>query len=143
MPLIYRCLQNPDLLPTAHADIDSTDVKNVSVIQKLVEGSPEHVTKGQESPSKVEIMERSCQPHTHIFFLKTHKTASSTIMNILFRFGESHNLTFALPANKNMQFYYPNYFKAYFVEDFATKIGHNYDIMCNHMRFQLAEVRSL
>ena len=34
---------------------------------------------------------------TKIVFLKTHKTASSTVQNILFRFGEKMNLNFALP----------------------------------------------
>ena len=36
---------------------------------------------------------------TKIVFLKTHKTASSTVQNILFRFGEKMNLNFALPNN--------------------------------------------
>ena len=31
-------------------------------------------------------------------FLKTHKTGGSTIVNILFRYGDSRNLTFALGA---------------------------------------------
>jgi len=34
---------------------------------------------------------------TKIVFLKTHKTASSTLQNALLRFGEKQNLTFALP----------------------------------------------
>ena len=38
---------------------------------------------------------------TKIAFLKTHKTASSTFQNILFRFGEKRNLTFALPKNRH------------------------------------------
>ena len=36
---------------------------------------------------------------TKIVFLKTHKTASSTLQNILFRFGEKMDLKFALPSN--------------------------------------------
>ncbi|PNJ49150.1 GAL3ST1 isoform 16, partial [Pongo abelii] len=31
-----------------------------------------------------------CQPRRNIVFLKTHKTASSTLLNILFRFGQKH-----------------------------------------------------
>ncbi|XP_041034867.1 galactose-3-O-sulfotransferase 2-like isoform X2 [Carcharodon carcharias] len=31
---------------------------------------------------------KPCQSKTHVMFLKTHKTASSTILNILYRFGE-------------------------------------------------------
>ena len=36
---------------------------------------------------------------TKIVFLKTHKTASSTLQNILMRFGEKMDLKFALPSN--------------------------------------------
>ena len=39
-----------------------------------------------------------------IAFAKTHKTGSSTLQNIFFRFGVKHNLTFALPPNKSWMF---------------------------------------
>ncbi|XP_071995729.1 galactose-3-O-sulfotransferase 2-like [Engystomops pustulosus] len=61
-------------------------------------------------------------------------------MNILFRFGESHNLMFALPTQNLAQFYYPYDFRAEFVESFITRIRPSYDIMCHHLRFQLTEV---
>ncbi|XP_066454274.1 galactose-3-O-sulfotransferase 2-like [Eleutherodactylus coqui] len=64
-------------------------------------------------------------------------------MNILFRFGESQNLTFALPIHNVSQFFYPNDFKAYFVQDFAMKNWRHFDIMCHHMRFQLTEVEKI
>ncbi|EDO43829.1 predicted protein, partial [Nematostella vectensis] len=38
-----------------------------------------------------------CVPSDRIIFLKTHKTGSSTITNILNRFGDKNNLLFALP----------------------------------------------
>ncbi|XP_069830042.1 galactose-3-O-sulfotransferase 2-like [Dendropsophus ebraccatus] len=116
--------------------------RNVSIIQKLVERSPEQVEVFQASPFKV-IKPRSCWPHRHIFFLKTHKTGSSTIMNMLFRFGESRNLMFALPTNNFSQFFYPYHFRAYFVEGFVTRIRPSYDIMCHHMRFHLTEVEKV
>uniref|UniRef100_A0A8C4TLJ7 Galactose-3-O-sulfotransferase 4 n=1 Tax=Erpetoichthys calabaricus TaxID=27687 RepID=A0A8C4TLJ7_ERPCA len=53
---------------------------------------------------------RSCQPKTNVMFLKTHKTASSTILNLLCRFGDKHNLTFALPTN--YRFGYPEFFSS-------------------------------
>lgn len=73
-------------------------------------------------------------------FLKTHKTASSTILNIMFRFAERYNLTVALPANELLHLGYPETFQAQFVEEFQT-IGQNYNIMCNHLRFNPSEVR--
>ncbi|KAM3930972.1 galactose-3-O-sulfotransferase 2-like [Leptodactylus fuscus] len=85
---------------------------------------------------------RSCKPRTNIFFLKTHKTASSTIMNILFRYGESHNLTFAFPTIK-YHYDYPNLFSTDNVLGFSTEKEQNYNIMCHHMRFHLPEVEKI
>lgn len=70
-------------------------------------------------------------------FMKTHKTASSTFLNILFRFGEKHNLKFAFPDSRN-DFSYPSYFHHTYVKGF--KPGMCFNIICNHMRFSAAEV---
>ncbi|XP_061639068.1 galactose-3-O-sulfotransferase 2 [Phyllopteryx taeniolatus] len=84
--------------------------------------------------------ERKCLPSSHIVFLKTHKTASSTILNILYRYGESRNLTFALPRNKQKQLFYPHFFASHFVEGCSSRNVKEFHIMCNHMRFRKAEV---
>ncbi|XP_072921786.1 galactosylceramide sulfotransferase-like isoform X2 [Hemitrygon akajei] len=73
-------------------------------------------------------------------FMKTHKTASSTILNILFRFGQKHRLKFAFPNGRN-DFYYPSYFDRSQVKDYRPGICFN--IICNHMRFNSAEVHKL
>ena len=39
---------------------------------------------------------RKCSPFQHVLFLKTHKTGSTTIANILFRYGDTRDLTFVL-----------------------------------------------
>ncbi|OCT78873.1 hypothetical protein XELAEV_18029963mg [Xenopus laevis] len=85
----------------------------------------------------------SCKAQTNIFFLKTHKTAGSTIMNILFRYGEFHNLTFALPLQTKSHFFYPKYFTAALVDGFSAKSNKTYEIMCHHMRFLLTEVEKV
>lgn len=82
----------------------------------------------------------TCQPKSHIVFLKTHKTASSTILNILYRYGESRNLTFALPLNKHSQLFYPFSFASHFVEGISSRSVKEFHIMCNHMRFRKSEV---
>ncbi|RXM31466.1 hypothetical protein EOD39_6970 [Acipenser ruthenus] len=92
---------------------------------------------------KLDEASTSCQQKTHIVFLKTHKTASSTILNILYRFGDARNLTFALPRGKHNQLFYPFYFTAFSVEGFRSKTIKEYDIMCNHMRFHISEVRKV
>ncbi|XP_038642688.1 LOW QUALITY PROTEIN: galactose-3-O-sulfotransferase 2-like [Scyliorhinus canicula] len=81
----------------------------------------------------------TCTPKKHVVFLKTHKTASSTVLNILYRYGESRNLTFALPMHDHLG--YPQRFRAEFVRDFATNRDKEHHIICNHMRFNLPEVR--
>ncbi|KFP78427.1 Galactose-3-O-sulfotransferase 2, partial [Acanthisitta chloris] len=79
---------------------------------------------------------------TNVMFLKTHKTASSTILNIMFRFAERYNLTVALPVDQLLHLGYPNTFLAHFVEGFEV-IGQNYNIMCNHLRFNPSEVQKV
>ncbi|XP_060096852.1 galactose-3-O-sulfotransferase 2-like [Heteronotia binoei] len=82
----------------------------------------------------------TCKPRTHIVFLKVHKSASSTVINILFRFGETHNLTFALPINGLHQLNYPHYFTAAVVEQLSPSNDSRFNIMCHHMRFFKPEV---
>ncbi|XP_066477594.1 galactose-3-O-sulfotransferase 2-like [Tiliqua scincoides] len=77
----------------------------------------------------------TCKPKTHIVFLKMHKSASSTVMNILFRFGETHNLTFAFPIKGDNLLHYPHYFTAGAVEGFSPSKESKFNIMCHHMRF--------
>lgn len=80
----------------------------------------------------------SCQPHTHIMFLKTHKTASSTVLNMLYRFGEEHDLRFALPLG--YQLGYPLPFNAHRVKGYRGPRAVEFHIMGNHMRFNKPEV---
>ncbi|OCT81118.1 galactose-3-O-sulfotransferase 2 [Xenopus laevis] len=94
----------------------------------------------KKSKENGKTVKGSCTPHRHIFFLKTHKTGSSTIMNILFRFGDLRNLSFAHPTNGNSQFNYPSYFSSRFVDGFVPGNCSMFHIMCQHMRFQFTEV---
>ncbi|NWZ82883.1 G3ST2 sulfotransferase, partial [Poecile atricapillus] len=82
-------------------------------------------------------------PKTDIVFLKVHKSASSTVMNILFRFGEMHNLTFAFPQGGGFQLYYPHHFLARFVQGFSPLSPQRFNILCHHMRFLLPEVQKV
>ncbi|KAM4042594.1 uncharacterized protein ACNLHF_013194 isoform 4-T5 [Anomaloglossus baeobatrachus] len=85
---------------------------------------------------------KSCQPKDNIFFLKTHKTASSSIMNILFRYGEFCNLTFAFPI-EGASYAYANFFKTSFVNGFSDQSKKIFNIMCHHMRFNYTEVEKV
>ncbi|XP_048850641.1 galactose-3-O-sulfotransferase 3-like isoform X2 [Brienomyrus brachyistius] len=78
--------------------------------------------------------------HMSIAFLKTHKTASSTMQNILFRFAEHHNLTVALPQSPcSHQFRYPSSFSSRFVHPYTLPAR----IITNHMRFNHSEVQRI
>ncbi|ELK13316.1 Galactose-3-O-sulfotransferase 3 [Pteropus alecto] len=78
--------------------------------------------------------------HMTVAFLKTHKTAGTTVQNILFRFAERHNLTVALPhPSCEHQFCYPRNFSTHFVHP-ATRPPH---VLASHLRFDRAELERL
>ena len=71
-------------------------------------------------------------------FLKTHKTASSTVLNMLYRFGEERGLRFALPLG--YQFGYPLLFNAHRVKGYRGPRVLEFNIIGNHMRYNKPEV---
>lgn len=73
---------------------------------------------------------RSCSPQHHIFFLKTHKTGSSTMANIFFRYGDFRNLAFVLP--RYILFEWPQRFQASLAAPLQTRRP---NILCSHTRF--------
>ncbi|XP_043406371.1 galactose-3-O-sulfotransferase 3 isoform X1 [Chelonia mydas] len=78
--------------------------------------------------------------HTSVAFLKTHKTAGTTVQNILFRFAEQHDVTVALPHHAcDHQFCYPRNFSARFVHPHTLPPR----IIASHLRFQRQELRRL
>lgn len=76
-----------------------------------------------------------------IVFLKTHKTGSSTIQNILFRFSERHQLTVAFPLY-SYQFAYPERFSRAFVED-LPRGAPRFNLLCSHMRLDVGEAQAV
>ncbi|XP_031441276.1 galactose-3-O-sulfotransferase 4 isoform X2 [Clupea harengus] len=82
-----------------------------------------------------------CRPHTHVMFLKTHKTASSTVLNMLYRFGEERGLRFALPLG--YQFGYPLLFNAHRVKGYRGPRVLEFNIIGNHMRYNKPEVEKV
>ena len=75
---------------------------------------------------------KQCKPVKNVIFLKTHKTGSSTIINIIQRFAHQNNLTVALP-DKNHFLGWPNLFnESYIFEHSKYK---TYNIICNHAIF--------
>ncbi|XP_077377171.1 galactosylceramide sulfotransferase isoform X1 [Festucalex cinctus] len=101
---------------------------------------PSQLPSRRSSNSSPESAGVTCTPKVDIMFMKNHKAASSTFLNILFRFGEKHQLKFAFPDSRN-DFFYPAFFQRSHVKDY--KPGMCFNIVCNHMRFNAAEVAKL
>lgn len=69
-----------------------------------------------------------------IFFLKTHKCASSTVQNILMRFGHKENYDFLLP-NMNNYIGNPSHFnKSMALNKYSTSDG-QFDMFVHHTRY--------
>ncbi|XP_015277291.1 PREDICTED: galactosylceramide sulfotransferase-like, partial [Gekko japonicus] len=77
----------------------------------------------------------------NIVFLKTHKTGSSTVQNILFRAAERRSLAVAFPRY-SYQFAYPERFSRDFVEDLPPGAAH-FNLLCSHMRLEAGEVQAV
>jgi hypothetical protein len=61
----------------------------------------ESTKEGLNYSSTIPPLFRICQKQTNIGFLKTHKCASSSVQNILMRFGVKNQLNFVLPSAGN------------------------------------------
>ena len=61
-----------------------------------------------EIRSSLYIKHEICEPKTKVGFMKTHKTGSSTIQNILLRYAEMYELNIMLPNKGNRLNYYKN-----------------------------------
>ncbi|KAH1176132.1 galactosylceramide sulfotransferase-like [Mauremys mutica] len=82
--------------------------------------------------------ESSGRPPPNVVFVKTHKTGSSTLQNLLFRLGERHNLTVAFPRY-TYQFAYPQRFAAAFVEPLPPGAA-RYNLLLSHLRLAAGEL---
>ncbi|XP_078583290.1 galactosylceramide sulfotransferase-like [Branchiostoma floridae x Branchiostoma japonicum] len=87
---------------------------------------------------------RKCRHQKHVVLAKTHKTGSSSIQNILFRYGDKNNLTFVLPKSGHY-LSYPSPFnrKSVLQEQSSSAKPMEYDILCHHTRFDHTNIREL
>ncbi|KAJ7388713.1 hypothetical protein OS493_035991 [Desmophyllum pertusum] len=89
-----------------------------------------NVTKTDHDLLPTQLERESCVPMQQVLFLKTHKTGSSTMANIFFRYGDSRNLTFVLGPGTLLG--WPNKFRIAFPLRFFSKAP---NILCSHARF--------
>ncbi|XP_061589356.1 galactosylceramide sulfotransferase [Cololabis saira] len=127
--LVLYCVTNPSQGTMRELQVDTCPLSVAKSLRKSSMVLADTSTSGEE-----------CSPKVNIMFMKTHKTASSTILNILFRFGEKHELKFAFPDGRN-DFFYPSPFLRSQVKNYRP--GDCFNIVCNHMRFSHEEVAKL
>lgn len=73
---------------------------------------------------------QNCSPETHVLFLKTHKTGSSTVSNIFFRYGDSRGLQFILGSDTLVG--WPSPFR---ISHMLRPNGLLPNFLCSHTRF--------
>ncbi|XP_070581995.1 galactose-3-O-sulfotransferase 2-like [Ptychodera flava] len=89
----------------------------------------ETVTEEPESPEP-------CKPKKNLVMMKTHKSGSSTLQNILLRYADKHNLTVVLPISGH-QLNYPSKFNR---NNAIAVPWKEYNIFTHHTRFNLPEI---
>ena len=111
----------------------STSVPDIVTKTKYQDTVPTTVIKETTMESLFQnSSKKQCKPVKNVIFLKTHKTGSSTIINIMQRFAHRNNLTVALPG-KNHFLGWPNTFQESYV--FEHTKNKTYNVICNHARF--------
>ena len=71
-------------------------------------------------------------PSKNVAFLKTHKTGSSTMSNIMLRFADTHNLTVGLPLEGKWELGgYPAFIDKELIDPQLT----SYNVLGHHFRF--------
>ena len=81
---------------------DASESTQKSTLTKITTPKPTTKPTTKPEPTTKSASNKRCahdEMVTKVIFQKTHKTASSTVQNMLFRFGEKKNLNFALPKN--------------------------------------------
>ena len=86
----------------------------------------ENAQRATKQSAKMIIEDNLCLPRRKVIFLKTHKTASSTLQNVFFRFGDKYGLNFALPKSNGAKFNYPKPIKPEFIKPLAVS-DYQYD----------------
>ena len=88
------------------------------------------------------LQPRNCSPVTKIAFAKTHKTASSTLQNILLRYGYKNGHKIALPQEQWF-FSMDSQFTANMVANFSWSKKMEFDIFASHSLWNANEIDNI
>ena len=78
------------------------------------------------------------RPTTEAIFLKTHKTGSSTIINIIQRYASNHNLKIALPHPSHFLGWPYRFNPSRHVFEYSDGVAYNF--ICNHAKYDKVQM---
>ena len=76
------------------------------------------------------VIHQRCSPVTNVLFLKTHKTGSSTVSNIFFRYGDSRDLSFILGGDTLI-----GWPRRFIIEHTLKRNNLQPNFLCSHTRY--------
>ncbi|XP_039255997.2 galactosylceramide sulfotransferase-like [Styela clava] len=112
-----------------HSDDSSLDVQQAEKVGEVLRGD-HHFNENSNG---------ICSPRSDIMFLKTHKTASSAVQNVLLRYANKADLTVGLSNTQDIRFHYGHKFQAQFVGPATKPIN----ILCHHMVLNYPELQKV
>lgn len=96
---------------------------------------------GLPDQSPTPLAPNVCKPETKVAFAKTHKTGSSTLQNIFFRYGDENSLTFAIPE-RSWMYSFKEPFNHTMISNLPwAKLG--YDLFIFHSVWNYPEVKQV
>ena len=124
-----------DLLASGVASSSSSSSPSSAAASKSSTGSSSHP----------KHFKSQCHPKNHIMFLKTHKTGSSSVQNIFLRYGDDHNLFFALPKPDNYIGHPTRFNRRLLLDPNLLKSRYNvtYSMIVHHLRFNYKELNEI
>lgn len=108
-------------------------------LNKTVLGKPLQTISSDNPFKKDKLPRKGCDPVQKVIFAKTHKTGSSTVQNVLLRYGVSNDRLFAMPP-KSWMFKLTEDLNSSIVLDGPWKDLGNFDIFAFHCRWDVDEV---
>ncbi|XP_065060276.1 galactosylceramide sulfotransferase-like [Rhopilema esculentum] len=132
---ISRCFSQKGYVATrvverVYFDIEPTTSASIAQTREISTRKTGSPTRPSTEPP---TQRPRCEPQNYVVFLKTHKTGSSTITNILNRYADWNNLTMLLPNDKQFySFNWPNKFRLSYAKD---NHGVMPNILANHARY--------
>ncbi|XP_071490310.1 galactose-3-O-sulfotransferase 3-like [Diadema antillarum] len=117
-----------------------TDYWREDIMRQLYNGTPSEesaiipINSTQDPSGTISPPNIPCKPAQRVVYVKTHKTASTTMASILERFGYLRNLSFAL-GKKNHILSSEKLFRTFMPFRVPNRTRTDFDMLVNHVRY--------